>query len=52
MRARQLAAIAGFVTLGLSPSFIDWQQSPDRHTEIVIYYAIAIGLIYVGLYGD
>ena len=41
-------AIVGFVLLGLSPSFIDWQQSPDRRGEFLAYYAIAIGLIVWG----
>lgn len=46
---RNAAAIAGFLLLGLSPSFVDWQQSPDRRGEIVLYYAATIALLYVGL---
>jgi hypothetical protein len=46
---RNVAAIAGFLILGLSPSFVDWQQSPDRRGEIAIYYAAAIALLYIGL---
>lgn len=42
------ASIAGFVILGLSPSFIDWQQSPERRREFLIYYGIAIGLLLYG----
>jgi hypothetical protein len=52
MNARVVAGLVGFVLLGLSPSFIDWQQSPDRRGEIVAYYATAIALIYVGVLRD
>ncbi len=38
-------AIAGAVLFsGFAPSFLDWQQSPDKRTSIVVYYSIAIGL--------
>lgn len=46
---RALSALLGFLILGLSPSFIDWQQSPERRAEIVIYYAIALVLIWIGV---
>ena len=49
MNSRKLAALAGFVVLGLSPSFVDWQQSPDRRKEIIFFYAVGLGLIYFGL---
>lgn len=49
MSSRKLAALAGFVVLGLSPSFVDWQQSPDRRKEIVFFYAVGLSLIYFGL---
>lgn len=48
---KQGAALAGFVILGLSPSFMDWKQSPDRtsHAEFLGYYAVAIVLIWYGV---
>jgi uncharacterized membrane protein YccC len=47
----KLAAVAGFVVLGLSPSFLDWQESPEKRPQMIAYYGIAIVLIWVGL-GD
>lgn len=49
MNAKKAAALLGFVTLGLSPSFVDWQQSPDKRKQIVLFYAVGLALIYVGL---
>ena len=49
MTPRKAAALAGFIVLGLSPSFVDWQQSPDRRKEIVLFYTVGLALIYVGL---
>lgn len=46
---RKVLAAAGFVVLGLSPSYVDWQQSPDKRKSIVIYYGVAIGLLWAGL---
>ena len=43
------AALAGFVILGLSPSFMDWSQSPDKRGQFVTFYAVAIALIYWGV---
>lgn len=45
---RELAALAGFVVLGLSPSFVDWQESPDKRRQMVAFYAAAVTLIYLG----
>jgi hypothetical protein len=42
------ASIAGFVVLGLSPSFVDWEENPNRRPQILLYYGIAIGLILYG----
>lgn len=44
------AALAGFVVLGLSPSFIDWQQSPEKRKWIVAFYLVALALIYYGVF--
>lgn len=49
MTGRKAAALVGFVLLGLSPSFVDWQQSPNRRGEIVLFYAVGLTLIYLGL---
>ncbi len=46
---RKIAALAGFIALGLSPSFVDWQQSPEKRSQIVLFYAVGLGLIYLGL---
>lgn len=42
-------ALAGFVVLGLSPSFVDWQEAPEKRTQIVVFYAVALALIYYGV---
>ncbi len=49
MNERKAAALAGFVVLGLSPSFVDWQESPDKRKQIIAFYAAALILLYVGL---
>jgi hypothetical protein len=46
---RKLAALAGFAMLGLSPSFMDWQQSPDKHGQFLMFYTVAGGLFWYGL---
>ena len=45
----KLIAILGFLALGLSPSFVDWQEAPERRPQMVLYYTVAIGLIAFGL---
>ena len=46
---KKAAALAGFVVLGLSPSFVDWEQSPEKRLQILAFYAIGLTLVYVGL---
>lgn len=46
---KKAAALIGFIFLGLSPSFVDWQQSPDKRKEIIFFYGIGLGLIYFGI---
>jgi hypothetical protein len=48
---RKYVALAGFIILGLSPSFMDWGQSPDpkSHAKFVGYYGVAIALIWYGI---
>lgn len=51
MTLKEGAALAGFLILGLSPSFMDWKQSPDQksHMEFIAYYGVALVLIYYGV---
>jgi hypothetical protein len=49
MSGRDVAALSGFVVLGLSPSFVDWQQSPEQRPRIVAFYAAGLVLIYTGV---
>lgn len=50
--SHKIAALAGFIVLGLSPSFVDWQQSDGnrkRKTEILAFYAVGLALVYYGI---
>lgn len=47
----RVLAIVGFVVLALSPSFVDFQQSPNLRGQMLAYYGVAIALIYFGLWG-
>lgn len=49
MTERKLAALIGFVTLGLSPSFVDWNQSPEKRGQMVVFYVVGLALIYYGV---
>lgn len=44
-----LALVAGFVVSSLAPSFLEWEDHPDKRGQIALYYAVAIGLIAYGL---
>ena len=46
---KRISALAGFIVLGLSPSFVDWQQSPEKRGQIVFFYAVGLTLIWIGL---
>lgn len=46
---RKFAALGGFILLGATPSFLDWEQSPDKHGQIIGFYAVAITLFWYGL---
>ena len=50
MSVRRLTALAGFVVLGLSPSFVDWQESPEKRGRMVVFYLVAVVLIYYGVF--
>jgi hypothetical protein len=42
-------ALAGFIVLGLSPSFVDWEQSPEKRKQIVFFYGGGLALVYYGI---
>jgi hypothetical protein len=42
------AALAAFVIMGTSPSFVDWEQSPEKRLQIVGFYGVAITLFWYG----
>jgi hypothetical protein len=46
---RKLMALTGFMVLGLSPSFVDWEQSPEKRKQIVLFYGGGLTLFYFGL---
>jgi hypothetical protein len=45
---QKAAATAAFLIMALSPSYMDWEQSPDKHGQIIGFYAVAIGLFWYG----
>jgi hypothetical protein len=48
---QKIAAVAGFVVLGLSPSFEDWKQSPQDRPLMIGFYAVGVALIVFGFWG-
>jgi hypothetical protein len=42
-------ALAGFVVMGLSPSFVDWNQSPEKRPQMIGFYGAGLGLVWFGL---
>jgi hypothetical protein len=51
VNASKVVAVVGFLVLALSPSFVDWQQSPELRGQMVIYYIAGVFLVYFGLDG-
>jgi hypothetical protein len=47
---KKVTALAGFVVLGLSPSFVDWQEAPEKRGQIIAFYGIGLALVYFGLF--
>ena len=47
--SRKIMALGGFIVLGLSPSFVDWEQSPEKRKQIILFYGAGLGLVYAGL---
>ena len=46
---RKYLALAGFVVLGLSPSFVDWEQSPEKRAQMIGFYAVGLALVWYGI---
>jgi hypothetical protein len=46
---KKAAALGSFLFLGLSPTYIDWQDKPQRRPQIVAYYGVALTLFWYGL---
>lgn len=46
---KRMAAIIGFLIFGLSPSFVDWQESPDKRGRMIGFYVVGLSLVYYGL---
>jgi hypothetical protein len=44
-------AIVGFLVFALSPSFVDFQQSPELRWQIGLYYLVGVILVWQGLDG-
>ena len=49
MTPRKAAALGGFIILGLSPSFVDWEEAKDKRIQMIAFYAIGLTMIYFGL---
>ena len=47
--AQKAAALGGFIVLGLSPSFVDWEQSPEKRKQIIGFYGVGLVLVYFGI---
>ena len=47
---KAIPAMAGFMIMGLSPSFIDFQQSPEKRTQMYLFYGVGLALIFLGLF--
>jgi len=48
-KGKKASALVGFIILGLSPSFVDWQQSPEKRKQIISFYGVGLALVYYGL---
>jgi hypothetical protein len=46
----KVTMMVGLLALGLSPSFMDWEQSPELRWQFVLYYGVALTLIAAGLW--
>jgi hypothetical protein len=46
--SQKWAALAAFIIMGASPSFIDWEQSPEKRRQVIGFYAVSISLFWYG----
>jgi len=46
---KKLIAVGGFIMLGASPSYVDWQDHPEKRKQIIGFYVVAIGMFWYGL---
>jgi len=46
----KVGLMLGLLILGLSPSFVDFEQSPDLRWQMFAYYGVALTLIAFGLW--
>ncbi len=46
---RRYLALAGFVVLGLSPSFVDFEQSPEKRFQMIGFYVVGLALVWYGI---
>jgi hypothetical protein len=46
---KKVMAALSLVVLGLTPSYIDWQDKPEQHKQIITFYAVAISMFWYGL---
>ena len=46
----KVGLMIGLIVLGLSPSFIDWEQSPDKRWQMYLFYGVGLTLIAFGLW--
>ncbi len=46
---RKILATGAFLTLALSPSFLDWQQSPEKRRQFIAFYGAALTMFWFGL---
>lgn len=46
----KLALLLGVIVAGLSPSFVDWEQSPEYRGQMLAWYSAAALLIAFGLW--
>ena len=49
MNEKKASALIGFIVLGMSPSFVDWQQAPEKRKQMLLFYAVGLTLVYYGL---
>ncbi len=46
--SKKAVALGAFLLMGATPSFIDWEQSPEKHKQIIVFYVVAIGMFWYG----